>query len=336
MSNTITRRNFIEAMGASAAAAFLAGCGSTSGDAASSDGGSGDETEEISVCFVEVVENDAFVAMQQGFKDEIETKLSNVSYEVKNAQGDTSTLNQIAADLKTANYSVIVPIATPAAQAVVNAGLDTPVVFISVANPVASGLMDDLDEPNKGATGTSNNLAVDEIMTFAEQLVPEIAEKTVGLLYCSGETNAVATIDKMKSYLDDEGIAYTEQSVASSADCQQAAKTLAADCGCIYVPVDSVVQSAMAQVVEAATAAKIPVLGSDPVMVKSGALCSVAVTSETIGSHSADIAAQVVTGTDVADIPVDVVTEYEKDVSKSTAEALGVEIPEDDDIVVMD
>ena len=49
----------------------------------------------------------------------IENKLTElygdgVTYDVKNAQGDMSTLNSIASELKTADYDLVVPIVTPA------------------------------------------------------------------------------------------------------------------------------------------------------------------------------------------------------------------------------
>lgn len=46
----------------------------------------------------------------------------------------------------------------------------------------------------------------------------------------------------------------------------------------------------MAQVVEAANAAGIPVYGSDPVMVKSGALACVSVSNTQLGERSAEMA----------------------------------------------
>ena len=44
-----------------------------------------------------------------------------MTFDVLNAQGDTSTLNSICADLNNQDYDLIVPIVTPATQAVVNA-----------------------------------------------------------------------------------------------------------------------------------------------------------------------------------------------------------------------
>lgn len=325
---TLSRRSFLSAsMFALGAAGFaLAGCNNAGSSAAAAKG----KDAEYKICFVEIVENDAFVSMMKGFKDQMSNLgYNNVTYDVKNAQGDSATLNQIAAGLKTEDFDVIVPIATPGAQACANAELETPMVFISVTDPIAAGLTSDLDRPDKNITGTSNFSPVDEIYQAGLTLMPQIADKPLGLLYCTGEKNAVVTAEKMKAYLDDKNIKYTERTIANSSEAQAAAATLATEAGAIYVPMDSVVQAAMAQVTQTATEAKIPVLGSDPVMVKSGALLSVACGNETIGRYSADLADKILNGTKVEDIPVDVVNDNTTSVSKKTAEALGITIPTD-------
>ena len=208
-------------------------------------------------------------------------------------------------------------------------------MFISVADPVAAGVMSSLDTPDKGATGTSNDLPVDEVYAFGTELYPAAANGACGILYCSGEANAVSGAEKMHAHLDELGVECIERTVTNSSECQQAATALAQQCSCIYVPVDSVVQSAMTLVTAAALESGVPVFGSDPVMAASGALCSVAVGNATIGAASADMAAKVLTGTPVSEVPAEVVTDYERDVCQETADALGVVIPDDENIVVL-
>jgi len=286
------------------------------------------------IAIVQLVDNSAFSEMIEAFENKLSALgYADAVYDVKNAQGDMSTLNSICAELKSADYDLIVPIVTPAAQAVVNAGVSAPVVFISVTNPVGAGIMGDLAKPDKNATGTSNIVPVDEIFGLAGKLTPDL--KNIGVLYCSGETNAVQTAQKAEKYLDENGYTYKEVTVASSAEVQQAAQSLAPKCDAIYVPIDSTVQSAMAQVVEAATAQKIPVYGSDPVMVKSGALACVSVSNTQLGEESAVMADQILRGTAVADVPAKALTDYQYVVSAAAAKALGLTIPQIDGLVTI-
>lgn len=284
--------------------------------------------KETSVCFVELVENGAFQTMMEGFKQGMaDAGYTNVEYTVENAQGDTATLNQIASSLKDSDYDVIVPIVTPAAQACANAGIDKPMVFMSVTDPVKAGITDSLEKPSKGMTGTSNVSDVEAIFAFGQSLMPDAFSKGVGILYCSGETNAVVTAEAAKTYLEGQGIKVTEKTVTNSSEVQQTGTQLASEVGVIYVPVDSTVQSAMTQLTEAATKAGVPVLGTDPVMTQDGALESVSVSNETLGEQSAKMAVELLSGTPASDVPIDVMSADYYAVNQATADALGVSVP---------
>jgi putative ABC transport system substrate-binding protein len=352
----VSRRSFLEGMLAAAgtlAALGIAGTGayaedgaaSSTGDKSGASSSQGDATaasqvemqkgklDSIKVAFVQLIDNDAFNTMIQGFKDGMKdagyVEGTNATFDVKNAQGDTATLNSIAADLKnSADYDVVVPIATPASQAVVNAEIDTPVVFISVTSPVAAGIMGALDKPDMGATGTSNVIPVDEIFNLADKLAGGQVS-TIGMLYCTGESNAVSTVEKAKEYLDGAGRSYQEATVANSSEVAQAAAQLASKVDMIYVPVDSTVQSAMPELVEAATDAGIPVYGSDPVMVQSGALACVSVSNSDLGYTSAALAVEITNGTPVEDVPCVTFDTFTPVVNVATAKELGIEIPTD-------
>lgn len=329
------KRNRLAALLLSLCLLALTACGQNGTNNAAADGGGTDaEDEGAKVAFVQLVDNDAFTEMIESFQNKL-TELTGgtATFEILNAQGDMSTLNSIASDLKTADYDLIVPIVTPATQAVVNAGVEAPVVFISVTDPVSAGIMSDMASPDKNATGTSNIVPVDEIFTLADQLTPGI--ETVGILYCSGEQNAVLTAEKAKTYLDSVNMAYEEVTVASSNEVQQAAQSLAGRVDAIYIPIDSTVQSAMPQVVEAANAAGIPVYGSDPVMVQSGALACVSVSNTQLGERSAEMAYEILQGADVADVPAEALDQFQYVCSQSAADTLQITLPSDGSVTVI-
>lgn len=358
----VSRRDFLR--GVAAVGALLAAMGLGAGKALAADG-SGDQDGQakgsssadasaasdskveieqgqlgqIRVAIVQLVDNDAFKTMIDGIKSGMEEagyrEGENAVFDLKNAQGDTGTLNSIAADLSNSDdYDVVMAIATPAAQACVNADLPQPVVFVSVTSPVAAGLMDDLGKPDRGATGTSNVIPVDQIFTLADKIVGGQVG-TVGMLYCSGETNAVATVQKAKDYLDQEGRAYKEATVANSGEVAQAAAQLVGQVDMVYVPVDSTVQSAMAQLVEVADDAGVPVYGSDPVMVQSGALACVSVSNTEIGRASAALAVKITNGTPVEDLPCVTFDTFTPLLNRKTAETLGIDLPQDDSFVFL-
>lgn len=277
---------------------------------------------------IQLAENATFTEMREGFLNrlaELGYDESKLTVDYKNAQGDMGTLNTIAQEMANSDNDIVVTIATPAAQAFVNQGSDIPLVFISVANPVAAGIMSSLDKPDHNATGSSNLVPVDEIFGLAAKLTPEV--KNFGILYNTGEANAVITVEKAKEYLDANGFTYQEATVTNSSEVQQAAEALVGKVDAIYVPIDSMVQSAMPQVAEIAREAGVPVYGSAPVMVASGALATVSTSDTEVGAASADIADKYFRGTPIAEIPAVALDNFITIINKITADKIGVTIP---------
>jgi putative ABC transport system substrate-binding protein len=282
------------------------------------------------VGIIQLADNGAFTDMRNGFLD----KMKDLGYtrerlkvDYRNAQGDTGTLNTICQEMANANYDLVVPIVTPATQAFVNLDSGIPVVFISVTNPVAAGVMGSMQRPDKNATGTSNLVPVDEIFKLACVLTPGV--KKFGILYNTGESNAVTTVKKAKEYLSAKGYAWSESTVTNSSEVQQAAEVLVTRVDAVYVPIDSMVQSAMPQVARIAKEAKKPVYGSSPVMVVSGALATVSVSDRQCGEISAEMADKYFRGTPIAEIPAVTLTDFTTVINKTTAGVLGISIPAD-------
>ena len=304
----------------------LAGCSRQS--APSGAGAPAPRNAAKTVGIIQLAENGAFTDMREGFLE----KLNELGYsgdllkvDFKNAQGDMGTLNTICQEMARSQADIVVTIATPAAQAYVNQESKIPLIFISVTDPVAAGIMSSMDKPDKNATGTSNLVPVGEIFKLGDVLTPGI--KTYGLLYNTGEMNAVLTIQRAKAYLDQVGVSYLEATVANSSEVQQAAESLAARADAIFVPIDSMVQSAMPQVAQAAREKKKPLYGSSPVMVVSGALATISVGDRHMGGVSAELADRYFKGTAIADIPAAVLDTFIVYVNKQTIEELGITIP---------
>jgi putative ABC transport system substrate-binding protein len=279
---------------------------------------------------IQLTDNGAFTDMREGFLDKLkelgygEAELKIV---YKDAQGDMGTLNTICQEMAVSNYDLVVTIATPAAQSFVNQESTIPLVFISVTDPVAAGIMGSMASPDKNATGTSNLVPVDEIFKLAATLTPGIDR--YGIVYNTGEANAVSTVAKARAYLDSQRTAYIEATVTNSSEVQQAAESLVSRSGAFFIPIDSMVQSAMPQLARIALDAGLPVYGSSPVMVASGALATVSVGDRYMGGVSATLADAYFKGTPIASIPAVTMDSFITVINKKTAAALGITIPQE-------
>jgi putative ABC transport system substrate-binding protein len=283
------------------------------------------------VGIVQLLDNGAFSDMRQGFISRMRALgygEDKMTFDYRNAQGDVSNLNSICQNMVDANPDLIVTIATPPTQAMVNLEPEAPVFFIAVSNPVAAGIVTTMEKPDKNATGTSNAIPVDEMFRLAERVTPGV--KTFGILYNTGEVNSVSTVGAAKRYLESTGLyAFREAVVTASSEVQQAAQSLADSVDALFIPNDSMVQSAMTQVVEIAGAAKIPIYGSSAVMVNTGAFATISIDDVTIGARTADMADRCLKGEAVENIPAVVISDFVTLFNRSTAAAIGVEIPEE-------
>ena len=92
--------------------------------------------DEAFVAVTAIVEHPALDACRDGIRDELKAngyeEGKNLSFVYESAQGNPGTAVQIAQKFVGENPTVIVPISTPSAQAVVGATTDIPVVFTAM------------------------------------------------------------------------------------------------------------------------------------------------------------------------------------------------------------
>lgn len=284
----------------------------------------------IKVGIIQLADNGAFTDMREGFIAKMRSlgySEDKMVFDYKNANGDAATLNSICQTMVDAKKDFIVAIATPASQAIVNMNSGIPVFFISVSNPVGARIITDMNTPDKNATGTSNAIPVSEMFKLSGKLTPNC--KKFGLIYNTSEINSVTTIKNAKAYMDKNGLSYKEAEVTASSEVQQAAQSLAGKVDAFFIPNDSMVQSAMPQVAQVAKDAKIPVYGSSAVMVASGAFATISIDDKTIGGMTAEMADKFLKGTPIEKIPAVTVSDFTTVINKTTADAIGVKIPQD-------
>jgi putative ABC transport system substrate-binding protein len=130
--------------------------------------------DAIQVGIVQLIENGAFADMREGFIEkmrELGYSEDKMVFDYKNANGDTATLNAICQSMVDAKKDLIVTIATPPTQAMVNRTAAFPCSLSRF--PIQSGRRDyEMNKPDKNATGTSNFIPVDEMFKLADKLTP--------------------------------------------------------------------------------------------------------------------------------------------------------------------
>lgn len=208
-----------------------------------------------------IVAHPALDAVEQGIQDELKSLGLNFSYDLQNANGEISTAASIANKFKSQKVTLAVGIATPTAQALVNAIKDIPVVFSAVTDPVAAGLVSSLDKGEGNVTGVSDMTPVKQQLEFLTR-VKNI--KRLGHIYSSHEANAVALADLARKACKEMEIVFIETTVTNSAEVKQAVQTIIRRVDGLYISTDNTVVSALNAVTDVALEHKVPVMSADP------------------------------------------------------------------------
>ena len=214
-----------------------------------------------------------------------------INYEVYSGQNDQTTLKQLGDQAIADGVDAIIPIATLAAQvmAVCAEDTQTPVVYAAISDPEAAE-MTGIDY----VTGTSDALNTELIMDMMLAADPEVQK--VGLLYSLSETNSAKPIEEAKAYLDEKGIAYTEQTANTNDEVISAASILVADgVDAVFTPTDNVIMAAELAIYEDLAAAGIPHYTGADSFVRNGAFATCGVNYTTLGTETADLAYTAVT-----------------------------------------
>src|SRR5262249_45299198 len=115
--------------------------------------------DEAFVAVTAIVEHPALDACRDGIRDELKAggyeEGKNLKFVYESAQGNPGTAVQIAQKFVGENPTVIVPISTPSAQAVIGATTDIPVVFTAVTDPLGAKVVTNLQKTGGNVTGRS-------------------------------------------------------------------------------------------------------------------------------------------------------------------------------------
>ncbi len=329
------------ALSLTAAAAMMfsmAACGSGTAGGSASDSAAAQTTEAAAgttykVGIVKYVDDASLDQIEEAIQKELDAKGQElgVTFDyadyTKNGQADSTTLNQIAADLLADGVDVIVPIATPAALIMQAATEETktPVVFSAVSDPVSAGLVATMDAPGSNITGTSDALNVEALIDLMLAANPDL--KTLGLLYDQGQDSSKSAIASAKAYCQEKGIETIEKTGTTNDELSLAADALiAAGVDAVFTPTDNTVMTAELAIYEKFIEAKIPHYAGADSFALNGAFCGYGVNYVTLGTKTADMVADIlVNGADPTTTPVEIMSSGIAMVNTETAEAIGLD-----------
>ena len=284
-----------------------------------------DKTYKIGV--LQYVQHDALDASNEGFFAALDDLGVKYDADQQNAAGEASSCQTIAETLVNNGNDLIFAIATPAAQSVAGTTADIPILLTAVTDPAESGLVESNDAPGGNVTGTSDMTPVKEQIDLLKKLIPDA--KTVGVLYCSAESNSVLQADMAKEACKAAGLEAADYTVSSSNEIQTVVESMIGKVDVIYAPTDNMIAAGMATVAMIANENKIPIICGEEGMVKEGGLATYGINYYELGYKTGEMAAKILTeGADPASMPIEYLSTEECSllINKETADTLGIDV----------
>lgn len=283
---------------------------------------------EKTIALTQIIDHPSLNQAKAGLLDELKDrgyeKGKNLIIHEENAQNSLANAAIIAKKLVTEKPDAIVSFSTPSTQTVVNAAKNQsiPVVFSSVTDPVAAGIIKDIAVPEQYLTGAIDFPPLKETASFIKTLLPQV--KRVGILYNPGEANSVKMVKLMKTYLAVQGILVLEATITNTNGISSALNALAGKVQAIYLPSDNTVFSALPLIVKTSRKLKIPVFSSDPDSVKQGIFACIGYSQYEVGRAAGKLLAQILTGE--THLKIEKPALSERYINCKTAAILGISI----------
>ena len=325
MKSAISRRTFAKGLAGTAVALGGLGIAGCSDKAASGSAASSGTTYRIGV--LQLTQHSALDAANEGFIRALDE--SGISYEAdqQNANNEQSACTTVASTFVNDGVDLILAIATPAAQACLNATTEIPIVGTAITDFAESGLVESNDAPGGNLTGSSDMTPVADQISLLTQLVPDAAQ--VGLLYCTAESNSEIQIQMAEEALDDAGLGHERYSFSSTNELQTVVETMVGQVDAVYAPTDNTVAAAMAQVASTADAVGIPTIVGCDTMVEDGGTASYSINYRDLGYRAGEMAVQILTeGADPATMPIEYLEAEDCTLiaNQASADACGVDL----------
>jgi putative ABC transport system substrate-binding protein len=248
----------------------------------------------------------------------------NVTFNRQNAQGDQANCALIARKFEDDKVDLIHAISTPNAQATAKITKTIPVVFSSVTDPVATGIVPKMGNTGTNITGVSDRWPIELQCRKYAEILPNV--KTWGTIYNPGDVNVTFHIKEMKEAVEKMGGKLVEAHVSTSAEVMQAAQSLVGRVEAIHVSSDNTTVSAFESVVKVCNDNKIPLFVGDTGSVPRGAIAAYGLDYYLIGYTAGKKAARILKGEKPGQVPAGMADGYSLWINLKAAQLQGAKI----------
>jgi len=269
-----------------------------------------------------------FTAFRNGLAAMGYVEGQTIAVEYRHAEGHYDRLPEFAADLVHRNVSAIATVSLPAVLAAKAATTTIPIVFVTGADPVTTGLVASFNRPGGNLTGVS--LLSPTMVTKQIEMLREIVPRAELMGVLVNPTNRIhesqladlqagALVQKIRLSVVR---ASTEQEIeaAFASLSQQRASA-------VIIPGDTFFFDRLGQIVALEARYVLPTVYESPEFPMAGGLMNYGASFLSAFGDLATYTGRILKGARPEDLPVDQTTKFEMVINLKTAQALGLTVP---------
>ena len=285
------------------------------------------KTYTVGIC--QLVQHPALDAATQGFRDALTEKLGDaVTFDEQNASNDPTTCTTICNSFVSSNYDLILANATGPLQAAAAATKDIPILGTSITDYATALEIGSWSGTVGGnISGTSDLAPLDQQAAMVNELFPDA--ETVGILYCSGESNSVYQAEVITGYLEELGYTVNAYTFSDSNDVATVTASACNESDVLYIPTDNTAASCTEAINNVALVAGVPIIAGEAGICSGCGVAALSITYYDIGYKTGEMAYEILAnGADISAMPVEYSPNVTKMYNAAICETLDVEIPE--------
>jgi len=249
--------------------------------------------------------------------------------ELLGGEGDAARLKSLTAELATTKPEVTIALTSPAVRALKDAGVETPVVFAFVSDPVALGIVGSLAHPGANITGITYSQAAlgGKRLDLLLQALP--GTKRVAVIWSRSLSENATIVETTRQAAEARGIQIFSRDLGGVEDLEPAfneAKSSGAQ-ALVFVT-DNLFFGRRKEVAELALSRHLPSIHSFSDEVEDGGLMSYGPELKESYERAAVLADRILKGALPADLPVEEPTRFELAINLKTAKTFGLTVPQ--------
>jgi putative tryptophan/tyrosine transport system substrate-binding protein len=265
---------------------------------------------------------------RQGLKELGYIEGKNIAIEYRYAEGKADRLPALAAELVGLKVEVVFTSSTPSVLAVKKVTSTIPIVFVSISDPVASGLVTSLARPGGNITGLS--IVAVELSGKRLELLKEAVPKVTRVAFLWDSTNPAQAPQWREAQAAAQALGLQLQSleVRSSNDFDSAFEAALRERVQALVTTPAALLGAhLKRIVEFAAKNRLPAMYAAPEFVDGGGLMSYTPNYTDLFRRAAVYVDKILKGAKPADLPVEQPIKFEFVINLKAAKQIGVTIP---------